>query len=74
MRWDAWTMQMDGGSNGNDVVEPSSWLLAYWMGRYYGMIEAPRGRAASLQPTDMKPSSRSGAKPYDGPQRPELPD
>ena len=74
MRWDAWTMQMDGGSNGNDVVEPSSWLLAYWMGRYYGMIEAPRGRAASLQPLDIKPSRRSGAKPYDGPQRPELPD
>ena len=75
MRWDAWTMQLDGGSTGNDVVEPSSWLLAYWMGRYHGMIApAPVGLTASLQHKSLKVSSRTGAKSYDGPTRPELPD
>ena len=33
-------MQADGGAGARDVVEPASWLLAYWMGRYYGLNAA----------------------------------
>jgi hypothetical protein len=70
-RWDHWTMQADGGAGGRDVVEPSSWLLAYWMGRYYGFIEAPKTSDPAL--TTVGPSSHPprGAKPYSGPPRPE---
>lgn len=68
MRWDAWTMQLDGGSDGKDVVEPSCWLLAYWMGRYYGLIDAPPAGS----PVDLKPSTAvTGARPYQGPPRPQ---
>ncbi len=74
MRWDGWTLQPDGGSNGNDVVEPSGWLLAYWMARYHGMIEAPVGHAATMKVPNIKVSTKSGAKPYSEPERPELPD
>src|SRR2546423_1544773 len=42
MRWDNWTMQADGGTDGRDVVEPSGWLLAYWMGRFHGFIAPPK--------------------------------
>ncbi len=73
MRWDAWTMQADGGSDGRDVVEPSGWLVAYWMGRFHGFISAP---AASISPdltVQVQRGKRRGAEPYTGPGRPELP-
>jgi hypothetical protein len=31
------------GRNGEREDRPADWLLAYWMGRYYGFISAPRG-------------------------------
>ena len=73
MRWDAWTMQADGGSEGRDVVEPSSWLLAYWMGRYQGDIAAPVTIDPDLLTVAHSLYRELGAKPYDGPPRPAVP-
>ncbi len=70
MLWDNWTMKADGGAGGNDVVQPSSWLLAYWMGRYHGFIEAPRGTEATVLEVEQAREGLSGAKPYSGPPRP----
>jgi len=72
MRWDHWTMQADGGTGGNDVVEPSGWLLAYWMGRYHGFIEAPTTTDASLLTVERNRQQSLGAKAYAGPPRPEF--
>ena len=71
MLWDNWTMKADGGSGGNDVVQPSSWLLAYWMGRYHGFIEAPKATDPVLLEAAPNRSQTSGAKPYEGPTRPD---
>ena len=73
MRWDAWTMQADGGSGGRDVVEPSSWLLAYWMGRYQGDIAAQATTDPDLLTVAHSLDREFGAKPYVGPPRPALP-
>ncbi len=73
MRWDAWTMQADGGSGGRDVVEPSGWLLAYWMGRYQGDIAAPATTDPDLLTVAHSLDRELGAKPYDGPPRPAVP-
>jgi hypothetical protein len=73
MRWDGWTMQADGGSGGRDVVEPSSWLLAYWMGRYHGDIAAPAITDQDLLTVAHSLNRELGAKPYDGPPRPAVP-
>jgi hypothetical protein len=73
MRWDAWTMQADGGNGGHDVVEPSAWLLAYWMGRYYGFIAAPTVTDPALLTVEHSYHRELGAKPYTGPARPVVP-
>ncbi|MBI3416217.1 MAG: hypothetical protein HY043_13055 [Verrucomicrobia bacterium] len=70
-RWDHWLMQADGGTGGHDVVEPSSWLLAYWLGRYQGFIEAPQVTDPALLTVERTRGRVLGAKPYDGPPRPE---
>lgn len=73
MRWDAWTLQEDGGTGGNDVAEPGGWLLAYWMGRFHGYITAPVDAPTDtvrLDPTEVPPG---GARPYQGPPRPPVP-
>jgi len=70
MLWDNWSMKADGGTGGNDVVQPSSWLLAYWMGRYHGFIEPPTATDAALVRVERKPQRVLGAKPYAGPARP----
>ena len=70
MLWDNWTMKTDGGTGGNDVVQPSAWLLAYWMGRYHGFIEAPRVTDSALLTVEQKRGRVLGAKPYAGPPRP----
>jgi hypothetical protein len=72
MRWDHWTMQADGGTGGSDVVEPSGWLLAYWLGRYHGFIEAPTITDASLLTVERNRHQSLGAKAYAGPPRPEF--
>ena len=41
MNWDKWNDDPyvpDGGGNGTLEDDGASWLLAYWMGRYYGFI------------------------------------
>jgi hypothetical protein len=70
LRWDHWTMQADGGAAGRDVVEPASWLLAYWMGRYYGFIEAPTTADPELVTARPDEIPGGGARPYTGPARP----
>ena len=69
LRWDHWLMQADGGAGGNDVVEPSAWLLAYWMGRYHGFIAAPTVTDPSLLTVEHSRDRELGAKPYSGPSR-----
>jgi hypothetical protein len=72
MRWDHWTMKPDGGSAAvPDVIEPGAWLLAYWMGRYHGFIEAPDVTDSANVRVDRKQNNQLGAKPYVGPQRPK---
>jgi hypothetical protein len=65
-------MQADGGTGGNDVVEPASWLLAYWMGRHQGFIEAPTSTDESLLTVRPGEMPKGGAKPYDRPARPAV--
>jgi len=73
LRWDHWLMQADGGAGGNDVVEPGAWLLAYWMGRYHGFIGAPEVTDPALLTVAHSLNRELGAKPYDGPARPNVP-
>ena len=70
LRWDHWAMQTDGGAGGHDVVEPASWLLAYWMGRYYGFIEAPTTADPQLLTVRPDEIPHGGAQAYTGPPRP----
>jgi hypothetical protein len=70
MRWDHWTLEPDGGNDGRDVEQPAAWLLAYWLGRYAGLIEAPKATEASVLEADTHRIQPLGAKPYDGPPRP----
>lgn len=71
MRWDNWTMKADGGSGGRDVIEPGGWLVAYWMGRYHGFIEAPKTSDPAMLKVGLAVPGKNGAKPYGGPKRPE---
>lgn len=69
--WDCTvSLQMDGGRGGRGVNPPIRWLEAYWMGRYFGMIEAPSGRGAKLIDPDTVMPRPHGADPYAGPARP----
>lgn len=72
MRWDGWTMQADGGTDGRDVVEPSSWLLAYWMGRYHHFIAPATSRQSTDIPVQVRRGAITGARPYSGPVRPKI--
>ena len=64
-------LQYDGGENSHGVTPPIGWLEDYWMGRYYGFIEAPKtqDREATILPARSVKSK--GAFPYNGPARPE---
>jgi len=69
-RWDRDVLELDGGG-GKGVLDPSGWLDAYWMGRYYGFIEAPTATDQSLLTVET-PDVQLGASPYDGPPRPDI--
>lgn len=69
-RWTDCTLDADGGGGGMEVVDPSGWIEAYWMGRYYGIIAAPTTDDPNLL-TVEKRERRLGATPYEGPPRPE---
>lgn len=63
-------LQYDGGENSQGVTPPIGWLEDYWMGRYYGFIEAPEAsnsEAVKIPGRMLKPR---GASPYNGPSRP----
>lgn len=73
IRWDAWTMAPDGGSDGRDVIEPGGWLLAYWLGRHHGLISAPLTQDPDLLGLQAPNIPGRGAAPYAGPPRPAVP-
>ena len=62
----------DGGVNGNRVMEPTGFLRDYWMGRYHGLIEAPSTTEKDLISVDHNENEKTGAKLYDGPDRPKM--
>jgi hypothetical protein len=62
----------DGGNKGRSLKEPTDFLKAYWMGRYYGMILPPAVTDPSLLTIRSSELKNKGAKPYSGPQRPVL--
>ena len=70
-RWDDDFMRLDGGNGGKSVSDPSAFLDAYWMARYYGMILPPEVSDDQLL-TVEKRGLQLGARPYDGPPRPDL--
>jgi hypothetical protein len=64
--------QLDGGSSGNSIVEPSGFLRDYWMGRYFGMIEPPATNDPALVSVPRRKGIKLGAEPYNGPPRPDF--
>ncbi len=62
----------DGHRGGRVVTPPAGWLEDYWMGRYYGFIEAPTTRDPALISVPAGPIEHRGAAPYNGPPRPKL--
>ncbi|MBI3851692.1 MAG: hypothetical protein HY298_15665 [Verrucomicrobia bacterium] len=63
-------IQLDGGGGDRSVTPPIGWLEDYWMGRYYGFIEAPKTQNRALTSDESRSSSRRVAAPYSGPPRP----
>jgi hypothetical protein len=51
------------------MTPPIGWLEDYWMGRYYGFIEAPTTNVSELPPVQSRAASR-GAASYNGSPRP----
>lgn len=64
------SIEYDGGGGGRVVVPPVGWLEDYWMGRYYGFIEAPKTKDPELTAIAPSTGRQLGAAPYDGPPRP----
>jgi hypothetical protein len=64
-------LQYDGGEGGKAVTPPAGWLEDYWMGRYYGFIEAPTTRDLQSSSLSERLQKIRGAAPYTGPSRPE---
>lgn len=62
-------LQYDGGENSKAVTPPIGWLEDYWMGRYYGFIDAPPDPAAA-ESIPGRVLNQPGAAPYAGPRRP----
>ncbi len=67
---DETTLTLDGGSGGRRSITPNAWLESYWMGRYFGIIEAPDTDDPALTTIENSPLRSLGAKPYAGPPRP----
>lgn len=64
-------LQYDGGEDGKGVTPPIGWLMDYWMGRYYGFIEAPRSEDQQAGTAAASAPARHGsAALYAGPPRP----
>jgi hypothetical protein len=69
-RWSSQTGPEAGGG-GKSVTDPSGWIEAYWMGRYYGMILPPETDDPALITAPEIPG-QPGAVPYDGPPMPDV--
>lgn len=67
---DGTVLALDGGSRGKRCITPSAWLDSYWMGRYYGFIEAPATEDPALVRMEDSPLRNLGAEPYAGTPRP----
>jgi hypothetical protein len=63
---------LDGGRNGNRVMEPTGFLRDYWKGRYHGFIEAPETTDPALISVEKNRGKQFGAAPFAGPERPEV--
>ncbi len=70
-RWTSAGLNLRGGGGGKAVVDPSGWIEAYWMGRYFGFIKAPTTKDKKLLTAPHR-GKQFGAKPYDGPPRPPV--
>src|SRR5690625_713548 len=66
------TLRINQYTNGEKAEPPMDFLRNYWMGRYYGFIEAPETEDPALLEAQRNYLGIPGAKPYDGPQRPEV--
>jgi hypothetical protein len=66
------SIHYDSDRGGRTITPPAGWLEDYWMGRYYGMIAAPTTTDAKLLTVPTSSGESEGAKPYDGPPRPEI--
>ncbi len=64
--------RLDGGHSGLRVSEPVRYIHDYWMGRYYGFIEAPETSDRQVISVERRPGLQPGAAPYNGPPRPEV--
>ncbi|MEM9327647.1 MAG: hypothetical protein AAGA85_18410 [Bacteroidota bacterium] len=69
MRGSRRAIRLDGGAGGRRVMEPTGFLRDYWMGRYYGFIEAPSTPEPALATVQQR-GERKGAAAYQGPDRP----
>ena len=63
-------LQYDGGENSHGITPPIGWLEDYWMGRYYGFIQAPKSQDEKLTTLPPRAAKPRGAAPYAGPPRP----
>lgn len=63
---------LDGGMNGNRIMEPTGFIRDYWMGRYHGFIKAPETNDPALISVDPAMQPGKGAAPYNGPERPVI--
>lgn len=64
-------LEYDGGSGGRVMTPPIGWLEDYWMGRYYGFVEAPKSKDLVADSVQVRAAVARGALPYDGPGRPK---
>ncbi len=65
-------LTLDGRANGNRVNQPTNFLHDYWMGRYFGFIKAPNTTDSNLTSVQQREGKTFGAKPYNGPERPNI--
>jgi hypothetical protein len=64
--------ELDSERAGKRVKDPSGFLRDYWMGRYYGFINAPETNDPKLTKVEPRTGQKFGAVPYSGPARPEV--
>lgn len=71
MRWSDNGMSIQGRGGAMSVRDPSGWLDAYWMGRYFGMILPPT-ETNDFDDKEFHFAGNLGAAPYNGPPMPDV--